>query len=49
MPKIICLKMGVFNSVYIFYNYRKYITIYFTIIWIYFKCNIYIAYINTSL
>ena len=49
MPKFIRLKIGVFNSIYILYNYREYITIYFAIIWIYFRYNIYIAYINTSL
>jgi len=47
MPKIIRSKIGAFNSVYILYNYREYITIHFTIIWIYFRCNIYISLILT--
>jgi len=48
MPKIICLKMGAFNSIYILYNYKEYITIYFTTIWIYSKCNIFILFILTQ-
>jgi len=47
MLKIIRLKIRAFNSVYILYNYREYITIYFTIIWIYSKYNIYISFILT--
>ena len=43
MLKIIYLKIKAFNGVYIFYNYKKYITIHFAIIQIYFKYNIYIS------
>ena len=47
MPKIICLKIGAFNSIYILYNCREYFAIYFIAMWIYSRCNIYILLILT--
>ena len=48
MPKIIYSKIGVFNSIYILYNYREYFAIYFTIIQIYSRYNVYISLYNYS-